>query len=109
MSKREPIKTTKEAIISYWAKHQDECGLSVDWAEAGERCWRCGCERSLDRCHIIPDSLGGKDEPENLVLLCMRCHADGPNVADQEIMWDWIRAYGVSFYDTFWGCEGMRE
>lgn len=29
MSKREPIKTTKEAIISYWAKHQDECGLSV--------------------------------------------------------------------------------
>lgn len=43
MSKREPIKTTKEAIISYWAKHQDECGLSVDWAEAGERCWRCGC------------------------------------------------------------------
>ena len=24
-------------------------------------------------------------------------------------MWDWIRAYGVSFYDTFWGCEGMRE
>lgn len=48
MSKREPIKTTKEAIISYWAKHQDECGLSVDWAEAGERCWRCGCERSLD-------------------------------------------------------------
>ena len=109
MSKREPIKTTKEAIISYWAKHQDECGLSVDWAEAGERCWRCGCERSLDRCHIIPDSLGGKDEPENLVLLCKRCHADGPNVADPEIMWDWIRAYGVSFYDTFWGCEGMRE
>lgn len=36
MSKREPIKTTKEAIISYWAKHQGECGLSVDWAEAGE-------------------------------------------------------------------------
>ena len=35
MSKREPIKTTKEAIISYWAKHQDECGLSVDWADAG--------------------------------------------------------------------------
>lgn len=69
MSKREPIKTTKEAIISYWAKHQDECGLSVDWAEAGERCWRYGCERSLDRCHIVPDSLGGKDEPENLVLL----------------------------------------
>lgn len=49
MSKREPIKTTKEAIISYWTKHQDECGLSVDWAEAGERCCRSGDYVGLDK------------------------------------------------------------
>lgn len=24
-------------------------------------------------------------------------------------MWDWIRSYGVPFYDTFWSIKGMRE
>jgi len=70
MGKREAIKTSIEEIVDYWKRHEDECGLSVDWAEAHERCWRCGCEKNLERCHIIPDSLGGKDEPSNLVLLC---------------------------------------
>lgn len=88
MNKREHIKTPLSEIISYWAKHADECGLNVDWAEAENHCWRCGYERNLERCHIIPDSLGGKDEPSNLVLLCKRCHAEDPNVADPEIMWD---------------------
>ena len=106
---RKPMKTTLEEAIDYWVKYQDESGLSVDWAEAKERCWRCGCERNLQRCHIVPHALGGKDEPSNIVLLCERCHADGPNVADPEIMWDWIRSYGVPFYDTFWSINGMRE
>lgn len=44
-----------------------------------------------------------------MVLLCERCHADGPNVEDPEIMWDWIRAYGVPFYDTFWTIIGRKE
>lgn len=109
MSKREAIKTQKEEIISYWKIRQSECGLSIDWEDADKRCWRCGCESNLERCHIIPYALGGKDEPENLVLLCKRCHAEGPNVKDSEIMWDWIRAYGVTFYDSFWGIEGLKE
>lgn len=113
MSEREKIKTKHEDIVNYWAAHQDECGLSVDWAEAKNICWRCGCERNvkrqLDRCHIIPDALGGKDEPSNLVLLCPRCHKDGPNVSDPEVMWDWIRAYGHPFYNLFWVTYGQKE
>lgn len=109
MSKRIAIKTTVKEIVNYWASHEDECGLSVDFSEAHERCWRCGCERHLERCHIVPDSLGGKDEPSNLVMLCKRCHMDNPNVADPEIMWDWLRAYAVPFYDTFWQIQGMKE
>lgn len=110
MSKRKPIKTKKREIKEYWEKHETECGLSVDWEEAESRCWRCGCEyKSLERCHIIPHALGGKDEPENLVLLCKRCHADGPNVTDPEVMWEWIRSYGVPFYDTFWLNMGLKE
>ncbi len=109
MSKRVNIKTTISQAVDYWSKRVDECGLSVDWAEAHTHCWRCGCEKNLERCHIVPDSLGGEDAPHNIVLLCKRCHVDGPNVTDPEIMWDWIRAYGVPFYETFWGILGMKE
>jgi len=105
------MKTTKEEIVNYWFVEQlvDECGLSVDASEAHERCWRCGCEYNLERCHIVPEALGGKDEPSNLVLLCHRCHLDNPNITDPEIMWDWIRAYGVPIYDTFWDLIGIKE
>lgn len=105
------IKTKKEEIVRYWFFEQlvDECGLSVDASEAHERCWRCGCKHNLERCHIVPESLGGKDEPSNLVLLCHRCHLDNPNITDPEIMWDWIRAYGVPIYDTFWDLIGIKE
>lgn len=109
MSERKPIRTTIAQAVAYWSDRVDECGLSVDWSEADTHCWRCGCERNLQRCHIVPDSLGGKDEPANIVLLCERCHAEGPNVTDPEVMWDWIRAYAVPFYNTFWYIQGMRE
>lgn len=109
MNKRAPIKTPISEVIAYWEKRVDECGLSVDWAEADSHCWRCGHEKDLERCHIVPDSLGGKDEPSNLVLLCKRCHAEGPNVIDPEIMWDWIKAYGVPFYGSFWFVRGRKE
>lgn len=109
MEKRESIKTNINEIVDYWKRHKEECGLSVDWAEAKYMCWRCGCKKDLQRCHIIPYSMGGEDKPSNLVLLCKRCHADGPNVDDPEIMWDWIMAYGVPFYNTLWGILGRKE
>ena len=109
MSKRKSIKTTISQAVDYWSRRIDECGLSVDWSEAYTHCWRCGCEKNLERCHIIPDSLGGEDAPHNIVLLCKRCHVDGPNVTDSQVMWDWIRAYGVPLYETFWSTMGMKE
>ena len=109
MKERENIKTTIHEAVSYWRRYISESDLSVDWIEADTHCWRCGCKKGLQRCHIVPDALGGKDEPANIVLLCGRCHADGPNVDDPEIMWDWIKAYKVSFYETFWDIQGMKE
>lgn len=106
---RNNIKTQKNEIVEYWFSRIYEYGLSVDADEADKRCWRCGCKRTLDRCHIVPSSLGGSDEASNLVLLCKRCHLDNPNVADLEVMWDWIRAYGTTFYDTFWVIQGIKE
>ena len=107
--KRSDIEAKYHEIVEYWFTREDECGLSVDAADAYERCWRCGYKVPLEKCHIIPKSLGGEAIPSNLVLLCHRCHLENPNVTDPEIMWDWIRAYGTSLYDTFWTLEGMKE
>lgn len=108
-TKRPPIKTTVSEIVEYWARHICESDLSVDFSEAHERCWRCGCKRKLERCHIVPHALGGLDEPSNFVLLCGRCHLDNPNVSNPQIMWDWLKAYKTTFYDTFWMLRGMEE
>lgn len=109
MGGRKAIKTKIPEIVDYWNEHVDESDLSVDFSEAHERCWRCGCRRKLERCHIVPDSQGGADEPSNLVLLCKRCHLENPNLTDPEIMWDWLKAYKVTFYDTFWSNQGLLE
>lgn len=98
-----------EKIVEYWAEREDESELAVDWAEAHELCWRCACKARLQRCHIIPESLGGANEPCNLVLLCTRCHREAPNVNDSRIMWIWIRATAVGFYDSYWLVRGLQE
>jgi hypothetical protein len=109
MAKRKDIKTKIDEIVSYWETKVDEGDLSIDFSEAHERCWRCGYKKTLERCHIVPHSLGGKDIPSNYVLLCKRCHIDNPNVSDPEIMWDWLKAYKCEFYDTFWSIQSMYE
>lgn len=103
------IKITHKEILEYWAATEDECGLAVDWAEAHERCWRCGYKSRLQRCHIVPDSLGGSDHPSNFVLLCSRCHREAPNHTNPKYMWAWLRATCVPFYDMYWTQRGMEE
>ncbi|MCT1796902.1 HNH endonuclease [Helcococcus kunzii] len=103
------IKTKKEEIYEYWFSKIDESELSVDASEALNRCWRCGYERKLERCQIIPRSLGGEDTSSNFVLLCKRCHSENPNVNDPEIMWDWLKAYKETLYDMFWIKRGLEE
>lgn len=109
MKNRKTIKTTPKQIVNYWKEHLSDHMIGVEWEDATEYCWRCAYKRRLQRCHIIPDSLGGKDEPSNMVLLCETCHSEGPNVDDPEVMWEWISAYRVPFYDTFWTIQGMKE
>lgn len=106
---RKAISTTIDEIVGYWSQHEYEGNLAVDWAEAKERCWRCGCESKLERCHIVPHSLEGKDTPSNFVLLCRRCHREAPNISDARLMWTWICATCVPFYDTYWIVRGVFE
>lgn len=100
---------SREQIVDYWARIEDECGLAVDWSEAHERCWRCGYESRLEKCHIVPASLGGEASPKNLVLLCARCHREAPNHEEPSYMWRWLRATCVPLYDTYWTTRGWEE
>ena len=45
---------------------------------------------SLERCHIVPHSLGGSDDEDNLFLLCKKCHAQSPDVLKKEYFLKYI-------------------
>ena len=96
-------KTTKEPPKKKWIKecwdhhsqHVDECDIAPDWGDwetDWNMCWCCGQRTShLQRCHIVPKSLGGTFEPHNIVPLCGACHDEAPDVIDKNIMFEWIK------------------
>jgi hypothetical protein len=103
------VGVSNRQIVDYWCRVEDECGLGVDWSEAHERCWRCAYKARLEKCHIVPASLGGPDTADNLVLLCGRCHREAPNHQDPRYMWRWLRATNVPLYETYWTIRGFEE
>jgi len=44
----------------------------------------------LERCHMIPKSLGGSDDASNLVLLCKACHKEAPDIKDPKWFKQWF-------------------
>ena len=104
---------SKSEIFDYWKDRFRDLGIFVDWGEPG--CWACGfhygtkydIKRSnaswneilrcwegipLQRCHIIPRSLGGTTDPPNMFLMCRECHDLAPNTDIPEIFFEWVRA-----------------
>jgi hypothetical protein len=100
------VNTKIKDIANYWQNNSEFCEslLNFDWSDSLTNCWNCGNKsKSLERCHIVPHSLGGKDVPENYVILCKSCHREAPNIDDKTAMWDWIKSNYVpmSFYGTY--------
>lgn len=107
---RKRITKSNEDIVSYWKETAKFKALGLASLEnASQSCWRCESHLDIQRCHIIPDSLGGTDTESNLILLCNRCHAEGPNIADADIMFDWIKAYREECSTNFWFHAAMKE
>jgi HNH endonuclease len=120
---RPVIKTRKRAIAEYWLGTDEgrarlpgnsalidcgepscfACGWMATDPDLEPRIWQVWDHAMLQRCHLIPHSLGGTDAPDNLVLLCARCHIEAPDVADAEYMLRWIDAH------ESWGVHLMRE
>ena len=103
---------TKGDIFEHWKDWLNENGF--DWGEPS--CWACGCwwstkydvqnpKASLDeikklwnkiaplqRCHIIPKSLGGTNDSSNLFLMCRECHDKAPDTSSRELFLKWAKA-----------------
>lgn len=44
----------------------------------------------LNRCHIVPHAMDGKDTPQNLFLMCGNCHIESPDTKNREGFFRWV-------------------
>lgn len=121
--KERKSKPKKSEIAKYWKEKILNFGIFIDWGEPS--CWACGyLDRSYDindlslpldevfkvwnkqyylqRCHVIPEALGGCSCCGNLVLLCKECHRENPDTNNVELFLRWMqnrRSYGNSRYE----------
>ncbi len=58
---------------------------------------KCNCKKNwdlrdtcLDKCHVIPLSLGGGDVLSNIVILCKDCHNANPNGVNEKEYFKWM-------------------
>jgi len=104
----------KSQIARYWQgdKAYITFGCIMDIGEPS--CWGCGIWNEafdidldelhgdevfkvwdmhpyLERCHVIPKSLGGCCCEPNLVLLCKNCHKDSPDTNNEKSFFTWVR------------------
>ena len=103
----------KSKIFEHWTDRLGELGFLIDWGEPS--CWACGfhydakydirrsdaswdeilscCEKiPLQRCHIVPRSLGGTNEVSNLFLMCRECHDRAPNTCMPDVFFSWAKS-----------------
>lgn len=101
---------SKTEIVVYWRDCLHLKGIWIDWGEPS--CWACGwgwsgrydCKHAdasweqmlrgwerapLQRCHILPRSLGGSDDASNLLLMCRECHDLAPNTSNTAFFFSW--------------------
>jgi hypothetical protein len=100
----------KESILRHWYCSPEFCidlGEPLCWAcrdtfrgrhfvVAANPTWqhyvRAWTRAPLQRCHIIPRSMGGSNDASNLVLMCATCHDFAPDTTDPAYFFDWMRA-----------------
>ncbi|MEV1331141.1 HNH endonuclease signature motif containing protein [Micromonospora costi] len=97
-------------IALWWLENQDRDARPFVLDLGEPACFACrwypdGCEASdtvtlkaswalrakLERAHLKPHSLGGTNDPSNIVLLCRVCHLDAPDWEDAAEMLGWVR------------------
>jgi len=121
---------SKAEIVAHWRERFRDLGIFIDWGEPS--CWACGFHYGskydvkspkagwneifdawnkipLQRCHIVPRSLGGKDEPSNLFLMCRECHDQAPNFPFTDAFLEWARAQNYLLRESLKLEEAFRS
>jgi hypothetical protein len=103
---------SKAQIFDHWKDRLGQIGIFIDWGEPS--CWAChfhygakydikssdaGWDEIFDcwdrmplqRCQIVPRSLGGSDDISNLFLMCRECHDLAPNTSVPAIFFQWAK------------------
>jgi hypothetical protein len=75
---------------SCWACGAWDHGCDIELKEGVDTYTAWNKATYLERCHIIPRSMGGLDKPRNLVLLCKKCHKTSPDLLKKKYMKKWI-------------------
>lgn len=100
----------RNSVRAHWQNRSvvDAAGLCLearvnisDDSEDQRVCWCCGRSGYQEIAHIVPASLGGKDEAENLFLLCGECHMLSPDTADRSSFFRWINQNTDRFTKEF--------
>lgn len=79
-----------------------------------ETCWRCGRAGEVERAHVVDHCYGGLDGPQNLGLLCCRCHRRMPPIDPDDWRFGLVyvfatfhsrRDYDMADYTTIDWCQ----
>ena len=82
------LSVLRDSKIDEWVTKQ--C-LDEDEESNLKRIWNSKeTKHKLNRCHIIPGSLGGEDEPSNLFLMCSDCHHLSPDTKYPSMFFKWV-------------------
>lgn len=82
------LPVVRDSKIDEWVAKQ--C-LDEDEESNLKRIWNSKETRNkLNRCHIIPGSLGGEDVPSNLFLMCSECHHLSPDTKYPSMFFKWV-------------------
>lgn len=124
---------SKAKIARYWLDKKLPNGDLVieDWLEPC--CWACGIweydeneeklieeenftdtwnynANYLERCHIIPRALGGRNSEDNLFLMCKTCHEDSPDTTHKELFFDWVMKRSIQdMLNSHWVSKLHKE
>lgn len=86
-----PIKVEDEELYDKWIENEDLTKI-----------WNCKTlKRTMERCHIKAKALNGNDNPDNLFLLCKRCHKESPDTYNKRMFFKWIYTRRLEGYPPF--------
>lgn len=103
-------------IIRYWKSDSAACymdnmsqktGIKFDFHlrinSVHQECFACNrmflkykwvsTRNIVERCHIVPQMLGGSSSVSNFVLLCKHCHLENPNVDNDVAYFKWLQSH----------------